>query len=292
MILQFLANGLINGAIFSLVGIGFSLVYNTTKIFHVAYAGVYTLSAYSFYFFYKIIHFPFLISFFIGVLTAVGLNFLIEVLIYRPAYIKKTSPLIYLISSIGCYIVIVNLIALLFGNETKIITSGIEKTYSFGNVILTRIQLIQFFSFLFLFLIYLFYLKKTKFGKLIRAFGDNPDLLFSQGVDILNLRKSIFCLSGIFAGVSSCLVAIDVGMDPNVGMPVLLVGIVSLIIGGVGKFENAVLGGFLIGIIQSLAVWKFSAKWQDSITFFLLIIFLLFRPQGILGERKRVEEGV
>jgi len=290
VIFQFLANGLINGAIYSLVGIGFALVYNTTKIFHIAYAGVYTTSAYSFYFFYKILHFPVFISFLIGIITAILLNFLIEVFIYKPAYIKKASLLTSLISSMGCYGIIVNLIAILFGNETKIISSEIEKSFQFGNVILTRIQIIQFMSFIFLFILYLFFLKKTKFGKLIRAFSDNPDLLFTQGIDILNLRKLVFLISGVFAGVASCLVAIDVGMDPNVGMNVLLVGMVSLIIGGVGRFESVVLGGFLIGIIQNFVVWKFSAKWQDSITFFLLIIFLLFRPQGLFGERKRVEE--
>ena len=61
----------------------------------------------------------------------------------------------------------------------------------------------------------------------------------------------------------------------------------ALIIGGVGRFEAPVLGGFLIGILQSLAVWAFSSRWQDAVTFSLLLIFLLFRPQGLLGEKQR-----
>ena len=290
MIFQFLANGLIIGSIYSLVGLGFALVYNTTKIFHIAYAAVYTTSAYIFYFFYRIINFPLSFSLLIGILSGAILNILIEVLIYKPAYLRKSSPAISLISSIGCYIVIVNLLALSFGNETKILSPGIEKSFQFGNVILTRIQIVQFFAFILLFLLYLLSLRKIKFGKLIRAFANNPDLLSSCGIEILNLRILIFALSGVFAGVASCLVALDTGMDPNVGMPILLVGMVSLIIGGVGIFESAVIGGFLIGIIQNLVVWKISARWQDCITFLLLIIFLLFRPQGILGIRKRTEE--
>ena len=67
-----------------------------------------------------------------------------------------------------------------------------------------------------------------------------------------------------------------------------LTGKVALIIGGVGRFEAPILGGFILGILQSLSVWAFSARWQDAITFLLLILFLLFRPNGILGERKRM----
>ena len=79
-------------------------------------------------------------------------------------------------------------------------------------------------------------------------------------------------------------------MDPNVGMPALLVSAVAMIIGGVGILESAALGGFVIGILQNLAVWKLSARWQDAITFILLILFLLMRPQGIMGKRRRIEE--
>jgi branched-chain amino acid transport system permease protein len=133
-------------------------------------------------------------------------------------------------------------------------------------------------------------MKKTNFGKFIIAFSNNPELLSSIGINIFNLRVIIFIVSGVLAGIASCLVATDIGMDPWSGMSLLLVGIVSLIVGGVGKFNTAVLGGFLIGIIQSIVVWKTSAKWQDCITFLILIIFLLFKPEGILGTKRRFEE--
>jgi len=290
MILQFLANGLIAGAIFSLMGLGIGLVYNTTKVLHIAYASIFVSGAYALYFFLKVLHFSLFFSIVLAILIAMILNILIEVFVYKPCYLRKTSSAIPLISSIGTYVVLTNLIALIFGNETKIVTSGIEKSFQFGSVILTRIQIIQFAAFLLLFTLYLILLKRTKFGKLIRAFANNPELLSMCGVEVLNLRILIFGLSGIFAGVASCLVALDIGIDPYAGMSILLVALVSLIVGGVGIFESAVFGGFLIGIIQNLVVWKISARWQDCITFLILILFLLLRPQGILGIKKRMEE--
>ena len=290
MIIQFLANGLVTGSIYGLIGIGFSLIYNTIKIFYIAYAGVYVSGAYGFYFFYRVLNLPIFISFLLGVIVSIFLNLLLEIFVFKPAYKRKSSPTVSLISSIGCYIVIVNLIALLFGNEVKIIIPGIQKTYNFGNLILTQLQICQFLSFLIILFLYFFFLKKTKYGKLIRAFSNNPELLSSIGVNIYKLRILIFISSGAIAGIVSCLVASDIGIDPWAGMNMLLAGIVSLIIGGSDRFESPFFSGPLIGIIQSLVIWKTSARWQDCITFFILILFLLFKPEGIIGTKRRFEE--
>ncbi len=290
MIFQFLANGIIAGAVYSIVALGFGLIYNTSKTFHIAHGAVYTTAAYFFYLFYRILSLPLGVSLSFGLIAGVLLGVLIEILVYQPLYNRKAPSGVLLISSIGIYIFIVNLIAMSFGNETKVLSPGIAKTYQFGSVILTSIQIIELFTFVGIMLIYLVLLKKTNLGKSLRALAENPTLLSVFGIEPRRLMIIVFAVGSLLAGVSSCLVALDVGIDPNVGMAALLVSAVSVIIGGVGIFEAAAIGGFTISIIQNLAVWKFSARWQEAITFILLILFLLFRPQGILGRRKRVEE--
>ena len=290
MLIQFLANGLVTGAVYAIVALGFGLIYNTTKILHIAHGAVYVFSCYIFFTFYRILNLPLFLALPIGVISGAGLGVIMEIVVYRPLFERKASSGVALVSSIGIYIFMVNLIALLFGNETKILSPGIEKTYEFGGVILTRIQIIELIVFLIVFMLYLLLLKKTDFGKQIRALADNPVLLSTLCVEISNLRLWIFAVGSVFAGISSCLVGLDVGMDPNVGMPALLISAVALIIGGVGIFESAVIGGFTIGIVQNLAVWQISARWQEAVTFVLLILFLLLRPQGLLGKRRRIEE--
>jgi branched-chain amino acid transport system permease protein len=86
------------------------------------------------------------------------------------------------------------------------------------------------------------------------------------------------------------LAGLDIGIDPNIGMNALLSGAVAVIVGGLGTFEGAAVGGLGLGFLQGLAVWRLSARWQDAVTFVLLVVFLLFRPQGIFGGRRRVEE--
>ncbi|HIE05628.1 MAG TPA: branched-chain amino acid ABC transporter permease [bacterium (Candidatus Stahlbacteria)] len=290
MLLQFIANGLVTGAVYAIVALGFGLIYNTTKILHIAHGAVYVFSCYIFFTFYRILQLPLYFALPFGVILGSLFGIIMEIVVYHPLFERNASSGVMIVSSVGIYIFTVNVIALLFGNETKIVLPGIEKTYEFGGVILTRIQIYQVFAFLIVFVLFLGLLKKTNLGKAVRALADNPTLLSTFGVEISNLRIWIFALGSIFAGIASCLVAMDVGMDPNIGMPALLISAVSLIAGGIGIFEAAAIGGFTIGLIQTLAVWQISARWQEGITFLILILFLLLRPQGLLGKRRRVEE--
>jgi branched-chain amino acid transport system permease protein len=150
--------------------------------------------------------------------------------------------------------------------------------------------LLEIVSFLILFSLSVLLLRKTRLGKIIQALADNPTLVTVLGIDIRKIRIYIFALGSFLAGVASCLVALDVGMDPYVGIGAFLIAAVAVIVGGVGIFEGAVLGSFILSILQNLIIWKVSAKWQNTLVFLILIIFLLFKPEGILGKRRRIEE--
>jgi len=291
MILQFLANGLCSGALYSIVALGFGLIYISTGIFHFAHGAVYVAGAYILYLFLIILKFNIYISLLFSLLGASILGNLIETLVYNPMRKRKVSPSGFMIGSFGVYLFVVNLIALLFGNETKVLNPGIEKTFSFGSVILTRIQIISFITFIVVSLLFLLF-KRTKTGNLIIAFSNNPKLIETIGYNPYKIRIIIFTIGSILAAISSSLSALDVGIDPNIGMSALFVSAVAVIIGGVNVFEGAILGGILIGILQSLVVWQTSAKWMDAFTFLILIIFLLFRPKGILSKKLRIEESV
>ena len=287
MLLQLLANGIIMGSIYAIVALGFALIYNTTRIFHIAYAVVYMFAPYVLLSFYQSLQLPLLIAFLLAVIGTIGLSLLIEYTVYRPLNKINSSLNVIMISSIGVMIVVINVIAMFYGNETKIIHQAISPSVSYMGIILTHIQIAQFLISLVLIILFLFYLKYSGFGIKTRALRDDDQLYTVMGMDISRMRTGLFILSGFFAAVGGAMVAYDVGMDPYVGMPMLLNVVVAMIIGGMGRFDAPILGGFIIGILQALAVWVFSARWQDAVTFTLLILFLLLRPQGILGEKQR-----
>lgn len=288
MLLQFIINGIIIGSIYSLVSLGFALVYNTTRIFHIAYAVLYMFAPYMILTFYTGLGYPLLLSFIIAIVLTIALSLLMELLIYKPLSKKNSSSNIIMISSIGIMIVVINSIAMFYGNETKILNPEISQTFTFGSVIITHTQLAQFIISAILISVFLIFLKFSKFGIKTRAMRDDDVLCSVFGSNTFKMRLTLFTLSAFFASVGGGLVAYDVGMDPYVGMAMLLNAVVALIIGGVGRFEAPIIGGFIIGILQALSVWAISARWQDAVTFTLLILFLLFRPQGLLGEKRRV----
>jgi len=290
MVTQLLANGLIAGCAYALVALGFALIYNTTRTFHFAHGAVYTLAAYLFYTMRNLWSLPLLpaMALTLGLVAIFGI--LIDEMIYKPLVKRSSSLLIQLLSSLGLYIVIVNFIAMIYGNETKVLSPGVQPTYSLGAVILTQIQVATAVAFAVLFISFFVILRKTRLGKVIRAMRDDPQLISVMGINPLRVRRVVFALGSALAAVAAMLTGLDVGIDPNIGMAAILNGAVAVIIGGVGIFEGAALGALLIGILQSLAVWQASARWQETITFVVLILFLIFRPEGILGTRRRIEE--
>ena len=287
MIWQFIVNGVITGMIYGVVALGFALVYNTTRIFHIAYAAIYMVAPYLLMFSMQSLGLPLFVSILLAVLGTILIGSAVDILIYSPLAKRNSSSNVIMVSSIGAMIIIINVVALIFGNETKIVNPGVSQSITIGKILVTYTQVFQFVTALFLFLLFFIFLKFSRFGIITRAYRDDEKLASVLGTNIPAIKRLLFILSSAFAAVGSCLIAYDVGMNPYVGMPMLLNAVVALIIGGVGRFEAPVLGGLLIGILQALVVYFSAARWQDAVTFLLLILFLLLRPQGILGEKMR-----
>jgi len=273
--------------IYGVVALGFALVYNTTRIFHIAYAAIYMVAPYLLMFSMQSLGLPLFVSILLAVLGTILIGYAVDILIYSPLAKRNSSSNVIMVSSIGAMIIIINVVAIIFGNETKIVNPGVSQSITIGKILVTYTQVFQFVTALFLFLLFFIFLKFSRFGIITRAYRDDEKLASVLGTNIPAIKRLLFILSSAFAAVGSCLIAYDVGMNPYVGMPMLLNAVVALIIGGVGRFEAPVLGGVLIGVLQSLVVYFSSARWQDAVTFLLLILFLLLRPQGILGEKMR-----
>ena len=273
--------------IYAVLSLGFALVYNTTKIFHIAYAVLYMISGYFLFGFFNLLGMEYWLSAVLSVLLTVVISILFDITVYSPLIKRNADLNVLLISSLGIMIIVINLIALFFGNETKIIRNEIAKSISFNHIILTYPQLFQLGISLLLIVMFFIIIRYTKLGIIIRAIKNDEELAKVQGIDIKRFRIILFGLSGFFAAVAGVLTAQDIGIDPYIGMPMLLNAVVALIIGGIGRFAAPVLGGLILGVLQALVIWKFSTNWQEAITFVLLILFLVFRPQGILGKKIR-----
>ena len=133
------------------------------------------------------------------------------------------------------------------------------------------------------------WLWRTDTGLQFRALADNPTEIAMRGYNITRLRMIAFGLSGVITAIGALLVAREIGFHPHSGLDTLLLAVVAAIIGGQSSFIGPIIGGLLLGIVRAEVVWYMSAQWQDGITFVLLAVFLLLRPQGIVSKRARLE---
>lgn len=287
MIWQFIINGLITGILYSLLAIGFALVYNTTRVFHIAAAGIYVFAAYMFWFFVAKVEFAIIPASLIAIVLTMFLSLLSELCVYRPLKNKKASHNVAMIASIGLMTVIINTIAMCFGNETKVVENAILQPLTFGDIIITTPQKYQTVVGIVVLAVFMAVLKWTNWGLRLKALSADETLFETLGYNTNATRVLVFLVSGAFIALASCLTVYDVGLDPNMGMSILINAMVAMILGGVGKFSTCILGGLSLGLLQSLTVYHFASNWQNAVTFLVLLILLFLRPQGIAGYKQR-----
>ncbi len=155
----------------------------------------------------------------------------------------------------------------------------------FLGAIITDIQILILTVSIILFVSLWLFIKKTKLGKAMRAVADDPLGASVVGIYPEKIIIVSFAIGSALAGAAGMLIAYETNIEPTMGMNAILKGIIASIVGGIGSIPGAVLGGYFLGLAENLGIWKISAGWKDSIAFGILIIFLLLRPQGILGKK-------
>ncbi len=289
--MQIIINGLISGLAIALLAIGFQLVYLPTRVFFVGLAGLYTLAPYG-YITSQAIAGGWYVAVVASFVAVVSLALVFEWSNHAPLSRKGASEGAHLISSLGIYIVMVQVVAMIWGNETQTLRTGLEATYHFGNVVITRSQFLIAGVSVVLLGGFLIMLRTTGIGLRLRALSDNPIQFALFGYNVDAHRLMAFGLAGVFAAAASLLTAWDVGFDPHRGMHAVLLAVVAVIIGGRSSFVGPIVGGILLGLVRAQVVWHLSARWQEAITFTALALFLLLKPQGLFGEKNRIETGV
>jgi branched-chain amino acid transport system permease protein len=286
--MQILVNGFIEGLLIAMMAMGFCLVYNSTGVLHIAQVAVYAIAPFILMSLLNAgCNIPMAVT--IAIAVSIVLSLLIEKFNHWPLYEKGTSTQGHFISSLGIYIIVVQIIAILWGNDTKVLQKEIDAVYNIFNVVLTRSQLLGAVVSIVAIGCFFLWLKKSDSGIKFMALADNPIQLSLMGYDISKMRLLAFAMSGIFTALASLLKALDVGFDPYSGFKIVLLAVIATIIGGKGSFAGPVIGGIALGIIRSQVVWYTSAKWEDAVSFLILVLFLFFRPQGLLGEKGRIE---
>ncbi len=270
-----------------LIAISFSIIYSTTRFFHFAHAVIFTSGAYFAFLLYKLLGFSIYISIPLAIIFAIVLGCSIENFIYKPLRKKGTSSIVMLLASLGIYIFLQNLISMLFGDDTKSIRSGVVKEgINIFGARITPIQIVIIITAIVVTILIIQFYKKTQLGRSMQAVASDRELAEYTGINTNRVILWSFAIGSGLAALAGILVSLDVDMTPTMGMKALLMGMVVMIVGG-NNIKGMVCAALLLGFAQNFGVWYISSQWKDAIAFVILVLFLLFKPEGFFGRKIR-----
>ncbi|MGC9399186.1 MAG: branched-chain amino acid ABC transporter permease [Anaerolineae bacterium] len=303
---RFAVAGVILGSVYALIALGYTLVYGILFMINFAHGDVMMLGAFAGYFALEALNgmgfvnrnlgtalLSLLITFAVGMFVSMGVSTLLERLAYRPL---RTAPrLVPLISAIGASLFLQNTAQLAFGARRHTYENPlfIERNSGWNVMIAGKEVLITYTGALTLVLSLLLMMglywlvKKTKVGKAMRAVAQDKETAALMGIDVDHIIATTFAISGLLAGAAGVIWGLHMGIVYHyVGFIPGLKAFTAAVLGGIGNVPGAMLGGMTLGILEALgpAVLGIPFQLKDVLAFSILVLVLIFRPTGLLGE--------
>lgn len=283
ILLQFIITGITIGSVYAMVAVGFNIIYNVTEIINFAQGEFVMLGGLFMVFFQVALGIHPIISFFLTVMASIIIGLIIDRLAIRP--IKNPSVLTLIISTLACSMLIRGAAMYFWGKDPYSLPafSGQAPLIIFGAAIQPQaLWVMGFLLFVVGFLTIFF--EKSIFGKAMKACADNQEAATLVGIDVKKMILVSFALSaaiGAVAGIGITPIAL---MEYDRGAMLAVKGFAALILGGLGSFPGAIIGGLILGLIESLGAGFISSGYKDAFALIVLLILLFVRPSGILGD--------
>ena len=282
LFIQLIVNGISNGSYYALLAIGFGLIFGTTGIAHFAYGPIFALSAYIMWALATWFGFPFWLAVGGGIVAGGLLGAGSYLLVYEPFLERGSPPFVVLVASLGLLIVVSNLLGIFFGTDVKVLNDLQYNIYFLGDAAISSVQISQGVVFLLVVVALGAFLKYTSYGNAIRAVTDNVEMARVVGIDTRSISVGVFAIGSMIAAIPAAHVLARDGVSTGVGFVAVFYAFAAMAVGGVGSIMGAAIGGLLIGMIESVGMWKLPTEWQSSIAFIVLFVVLLWRPTGVL----------
>lgn len=281
---QILLNIVIAGAIYALVALGFNLIYGTVRFFDLGYGAITAVGGYGVYLAMQVLGMGVVVSIVASIVIAGLFGVAIYWLVYAPLRRRKATNMVLLVASLGVMTALQALVAIFFTSQFQTLSPGGGGTLSIGGGVITHIQMTIVVVALAIMVGLVVLLTTTSFGRSVRAIADDEEVAKIVGINTTRVIAAVFFIGSAIGAVAGILVGFDTGIEPTMGLTLLLKGVIASIIGGVGNIYGGVAGAFLLAGVENLAIWQVPVAWKDAIAFALLIVFLLVRPRGIFNS--------
>ncbi|HEY6963015.1 MAG TPA: branched-chain amino acid ABC transporter permease [Gaiellaceae bacterium] len=296
--IQLTIDALTLGSVYALIALGYTLVYGVLKLLNFAHGDVFMVGSFAGYGVFQVLgganpKVPLWLFLTLVTAAAMGACAVLGVAIERFAYrpLRDAPRIAPLISALGVSFFLANSMQLLFGAtprnyDTFDIQNAVlyTKGFNIGNVHMPLLRIITIAAALVLMVALWFLVNKTRTGKAMRATSYDREAASMMGIDIDKVIVFTFVLGSALAGAAGVFFALRVPTTVSIGFIAGLKGFTAAVIGGIGSIPGAMAGGIILGCAESYSQGYISTKWSDLIVFSILIAFMIFRPQGLLGR--------
>ncbi|MEV4755617.1 branched-chain amino acid ABC transporter permease [Micromonospora sp. NPDC049559] len=299
--LSLTVTGLTQGAIYALVALGYTLVYGVLRLINFAHSEVFMVGTFTTAVVWTALGYgvndpaPGALGVVLLVVVAMlaagaasgATGLVVERVAYRTLRKRNAPSLIFLISAIGASVALFETMGALTDRQPRGIPVllKVKEVFSLFGASVTNLQIVIIVSALAMMVLLDLFINKTRLGRGVRAVAQNPDVAALMGVNKDRVIMLIFVIGGIMAGFASVLYDIKVGTTTyTVGFLIGIKAFTAAVLGGIGNLRGALLGGLLLGVVENLGAGLFGNEWMDVVAFIVLVVVLLFRPNGLLGE--------
>lgn len=286
LILQQLINGLSLGSIYALIALGYTMIYGIIQLINFAHGDVYMVGAYVGFACMSIFRLDFFTSIIAAMAICAVLGMTIERVAYKP--LRNSTRIAVLITAIGMSLLLEYTMMYFVGAEARSyppLPGFMTMSFHLGGATITSLQLIIIAISVALMIGLQFIVKKTRMGKAMRAVSQDRDAAMLMGISVDNTISFTFALGSALAGAAGVLVGVYYNsINPLMGIMPGLKAFVAAVLGGIGLIPGALIGGFMIGLMETIVSSLGFSTLRDAVVFLVLIIVLIFKPTGVLGK--------
>jgi len=283
MLIQLLTNGLAVGSVYALIALSLVLIYKGSRILNLAQGDIVTIAAFFSLAILTQIELPYLVTLLPAMILAGIFALLVERIVIRPLIGSEEWPI--LLATWGVSITIRGLIGLIWGHEPQRLPSPfINQHLRWGSYFISVQEVVIIISSLLLLLFFYLFFTRTKVGLAMQAVADNPSGASLCGISVSRTNGLTWMISGIVAAVAGITISPIYFLQVDMGFELLMTAFSAAVLGGFGSIAGAILGGYLLGVIQTVAGGYMPSAIKSSVPFFILIVVLVLKPTGIFGK--------
>jgi len=284
MVNQIIVNGIILGSTYALIALGLTLIFGIMNVLNFAHGQMYMVGTFVMYYTYGVYGYNFFIALLVTIFVLAIIGVIFERFFFRRLLYYAKREEVSMLLAMGSALLVENSALIFFGEKRRGIKPIAEGVYNIFNAYIPVQRLIIFLMAILFIIIFLVLMQNTKTGRALRALAQDKEVTYLMGVNVNRVSMIGFAAGAALAGISGAILALIFPIFSGSGTGMSIKAFTMIMIGGAGVIPGAIIGGFILGMLESIGYGLLGGSSTYLVIYFGVIVFLIFRPNGIMGK--------